>query len=84
MHYKYLPLKSIFIFLFSMATGLAIAVTVVGIAAIIALLGVLARQLGFWTWVVNWLKATSEEKTKLCRPEQVPTNSGRPYLVSNF
>lgn len=62
-----------------MATGLAIGVTVVGVAAILALFGLLARQFGLWAWALNWVRATKEEKTKLCHHER--DSSGRTYMV---
>ncbi|XP_042881868.1 uncharacterized protein LOC122259281 [Penaeus japonicus] len=64
-----------------MASGAAIGVTVVGVVAIVGLLGLLGRYLGLWTWAWTWIRASREEKVKLCRSER--TTSGRSYLFDN-
>ncbi|XP_063863190.1 mucin-2-like isoform X2 [Scylla paramamosain] len=64
-----------------MGSGWAVAVTVVGGASIVALLGLLGRYLGVWTWALAWVRAAREEKVHLCRTER--NTSTRSYLFDS-
>ncbi|KAK8381699.1 hypothetical protein O3P69_015027 [Scylla paramamosain] len=66
---------------FGMGSGWAVAVTVVGGASIVALLGLLGRYLGVWTWALAWVRAAREEKVHLCRTER--NTSTRSYLFDS-
>ncbi|XP_076062562.1 uncharacterized protein LOC143037862 [Oratosquilla oratoria] len=59
----------------------ALAVTVLGSIAIAVLLVLLGRLLGVWSWAWAWVKASGEEKTKLCQAER--TSSTRGYLFND-
>uniref|UniRef100_T1JME2 C2 domain-containing protein n=1 Tax=Strigamia maritima TaxID=126957 RepID=T1JME2_STRMM len=62
-------------------SSFAIGVTVIGILGIIgALLVLVCRYLGLWTWIFNWIISPNEEKVQLTKSRQFNANG---YMVGS-